>query len=115
MRKPERIATKGGDEETDKCFRVVPLARSHCYLTRTMRWRPASEEGNEKGKALSREVPPNAILSRVFAYLMFNLSQLGILIIDMPRKLDGTFGMSPIRFLPCKGKIIDTRRSIGSF
>lgn len=54
-------------------------------------------------------------LGSLHVYLMFNLSQLGVLIIDTPRELHGTFGMSPIRFFLCRGEIFDTRRSIGSF
>jgi len=117
MRKPERIATKGGDEETGKCFRVVPLARSHCYLTRTTGAdaRRARRETRKEKHCREKFRRMLFSLGSLHAYLMFNLSQLGILIIDMSRKLDGTFGMSPIRFLSCKGEIFDTRRSIESF
>lgn len=44
-----RDKRRDGDEETGKCFRVVPLARSHCYLTRTRR-ADARRTASEKGK-----------------------------------------------------------------
>lgn len=63
-----RDKRRDGDEETGKCFRVVPLARSHCYLTRTRRAdarRTASEKGRVRESIV--EVPPNAIPSRICA------------------------------------------------
>lgn len=61
-----REERREGDEETGKCFRVVvPLARSHCYLTRrtraSLQRRTASEKRRERESIV--EVPPNAILS----------------------------------------------------
>lgn len=77
-----------GDKETGKCFRVVPLARSHCYLTRTRRAdarRTTSEKGRERESIV--EVPPNAIPSHrsVHAYQLDvqSLLAVGVLIIDM--------------------------------
>lgn len=43
-----REERREGDEETGKCFRVVvPLARSHCYLTRRTR-RAATANGEQE-------------------------------------------------------------------
>lgn len=91
---------KRKDEEMGKCFRV-PLARSHCYLTRTTRWRPANGERQartRKGKHCwenFRQMPFS--LGSLHVCL---ISLLGVLIIEKT-PTNYTFDVSPIRFFSC--------------
>lgn len=110
-----------GDKETGKCFRVVPLARSHCYLTRTRRAdarRTTSEKGRERESIV--EVPPNAIPSHrsVHAYQLDvqSLLAVGVLIIDMLCELHSG-GERGARYVADKDSFhsSDTRRSIEFF
>jgi len=106
---------KRKDEQTGKCFRVVPctillLLNTDDALTLGER-RMVSElrRRNEKGKALLRGVPPQMpfFLGSLHVYL-FNLSALVSWLSICPANYRERSVMSPIKFLPCRGETFDT-------